>query len=331
MVVPEGEQRDGVSANRRLHTGRGSRRDSVADAIERFSPSRVSSAVWSRIEGIAREWISASSPENVHRAVATMGVVAQLLCWADGEGEPLEAASLLHPETIDRFLVHGCHHLKEATRANYRTSLRKVGRAVLGPELFPHPTLNIAAQDPKRPYTSEEIAAQLSWVRGLPTASMRRNTLVLLSLGRGAGLRANEMSTLTGTSVTCDALGVLVHVEGQNARSVPVLRSWENTVFDLAREVGESFVFRPDRVHAEKHQTSNFVCRCAKSAGAPPEFSLIRLRGTWLVDLMVGGIPPNELAKVAGIQRTQLAKYFAFFPDADPAMARAWVRGGGRR
>lgn len=303
----------------------------MADAIERFSPTRVPPAVWSRIEGIGRDWVALSCPEDPKQAVAIMGVVAQLLCWADGVGEPLEAAALLHPETTDRFLFDGRKHLKEGTRANYRTALRKVGRAVLGPELFPHPTLNIAAQDPMRPYTAEEIAAQLSWVRGFPTQHMRRNALVLLSLGRGAGLRAHEMSRLHGTEVTRDGSGVLVHVTGGNARDVPVLQAWEDTIFDLAQEVGERFVFRPERTRAEKHQTSNFVSRCAKSAGAPPEFSLMRLRGTWLVNLLVGGIPPNELATVAGIQRTQLAKYFNLMPDADPATLRRWLRDGGRR
>jgi len=331
VVVGDSDQEDGVSAGYRPQTGRGSRRTSVADAIDRFSPSRVAPMVWSRIEGVAREWVAKCFPDSPTRAVAIMGVVAQLLCWADGVGESFEAYSLLHPETIDRFLAHGCQHLKEGTRANYRTSLRKVGRAVLGPELFPHPTQTIAAQDPTLPYTPEEIAAQLSWVRGLPTDRMRRNALVLLSLGRGAGLRANEMSNLTGTAVTRDESGVLVHVSGENARQVPVLKPWEKTVFDLAQDVGERFVFRPDRIRAETHQTSNFVSRCAKSTGAPPEFSLMRLRGTWLVDLLVGGIPPNELAKVAGIQRTQLAKYFALMPDSDPATVRGWLRDGGRR
>ena len=77
MVVRDSDQEDGVSADRRPHTGRGSRRDSVADAIERFSPTRVSPAVWTRIEGLAREWVATCSPENPKRAIATMGVVAQ--------------------------------------------------------------------------------------------------------------------------------------------------------------------------------------------------------------------------------------------------------------
>lgn len=89
-------------------------------------------------------------------------------------------------------------------------------------------------------------------------------------------------------------------------------------------------MFRPDRTRPEKHQTSNFVSRCAKSAGAPPEFSLKRLRGTWIVHLLIGGIPPNELATVAGIQRTQLAKYFNLLPDADPGTLRHWLRDGRR-
>jgi hypothetical protein len=124
---------------------------------------------------------------------------------------------------------------------------------------------------------------------------------------------------------------VIVQVAGANAREVSVLGSWEETVFGLADEVGECFVFRPDRAQAEKHQTSNFIARCAKSAGAPPAFSLLRLRGTWLVDHLVSGVPPHELARAAGIRRTQMAKYFNLLPDLDPVLVRRWLRDGGCR
>ena len=159
---------------------------------------------------------------------------------------------------------------------------------------------------------------------------MRDNALVLLSLGHGAGLQAAEMARLRGSHVTEDCEGVVVHVSGDKDRPVPVLRNWEELIFEFAESAGDRFLFRPDRDKADRHQTSNFIARCAKSAGGPPAFALQRLRTTWVVNHLISGVPPNELAKVAGMQRTQLAKYFNLLPDADPRTIRRWLREGSR-
>ena len=331
-MPPEGrEESDRRQPDGRARTGRGSRRLTVAEVIERFSPKRVPPAVWSRIEAIAREWVSRFGPETPIQAVHIMGIVTQLLFWADGEGEPLEPEVLLHPEMIERFLAVGLPNRKQSTGANYRSVLRKVGRSILGPGLFPFPTQGIPAQDPQAPYTAGEISAQQAWVGGMVTDHMRRNAMVLLALGLGAGLRADEMSRLRGTDVARDGSVVVVHVTERNIRDIPVLRSWESTVFDLSVEVGEFLVFRPDRTYVQKGQTSNFIARCAKSAGEPPAFSLARLRVTWIVDHLVAGVPPHELARAAGVRRTQMAHYFNLIPDLDPATVQRWLRDGGRQ
>ncbi|MGA8724676.1 MAG: hypothetical protein WB565_06515 [Acidimicrobiales bacterium] len=324
------EPSDGEAQGARRDTGRGSRRTSVADAVERFSPTRVPPAVWARIEDIAKDWVLRANPGHRTQAVSTMGIVTQLLWWADGEGQPLDPQVLLRPEAIDRFLDRGCRHLKPGTRSSYRTALRRVGRVVLDPALFPPPSIEIPARDPEGPYTAEEVNAQRSWVRGLPTEQMRRNALVLLALGLGAGLRAEEMARMRGSEVFRAEHGVVVRVVRKREREIPVLASWEDVIFDLADEVGECLVFRPDRTQVLKNQTSNFISRCAKSVGGPPAFSLLRLRSTWIVNHFVAGIPPNVLADAAGIQRTQLAKFFNLMPDYALEEASHWLREGGR-
>jgi len=308
------------------HTGRGSKRQSVAETIARFSPRSLPPSAWARIEAPARQWVSHAALTDTREAVVVMSVVSQLLVWADGHGEPLEPEVLLHPETIDRFLAEGCGHLKVGTRATYRTHLRRIGRALIGPELFPPKTIPIPAQEPLAPYRPEEIAAQLAWVHGLPSAHMAANAEILLALGVGAGLDATEMARVRGSEISRDPDGVVVEVTARHRRIVPVLASWEELIFRRARQVGERYCFRPERTAVIRHQTSNFIARCAKAAGAPPALSLQRLRTTWLVTQLVAGTPPNELARLSGIQAVQLAKYFDLLPDADPTSLRAQVR-----
>lgn len=304
--------------------------EAVRLAIARFSPRDVPPVVWAEIQPLAQEWVARSLPTTADKVSAAMGIVAQLLLWVRGCGEPFEAEAVLHPETIDRFLVEGCTHLAQGTRQTYRSHLRHIGRAVLGGDLFPPATLKMPAPKPAFPYREDEIAAQLSWTRGLPTEAMRRNAGVLLALGLGAGLDATEMANLRGSEMTRDALGVLVQVTGDDPRSVPVLRTWEDKVGAFAQEAGDRYVFRPERTQVLRHQTSNFIARCAKVNGEPPAFSLQRLRTTWIVGQLAAGTPPNALARLAGTQSVQLAKYFDFLPERDGTTVRELVRNAGR-
>lgn len=304
--------------------------DSVKRAITRFSPRSVAPEVWAEIQPLTQEWVAHSSPADAEKVSAAMGIVAQLLLWVRDHGEPLVAEVVLHPETIDRFLVEGCSHLSQGSRLTYRTHLRHVGRGMLGSEVFPPPSLKMPAPKLALPYREDEIAAQLSWARTLSTEPMRRNARALLALGLGAGLDATEMAHLRGPQVTRDDRGVLVEVVGPKNRSVPVLRSWEDTVFELAEEVGDRYVWRPDRTKVRRHATSNFIARCAKVHRLPPAFSLQRLRSTWIVRQLAAGVPPNELARLAGTQSVQLAKYFDFLPTCDEDTLRNLVRNAGR-
>lgn len=304
--------------------------DAVRRAVDRFSPRDVAPSVWAEIQPLAQEWVARSLPTTADKVSAAMGIVAQLLLWLRGCGEPLEPEVALHPETIDRFLLHGCGHLAQGTRQTYRSHLRHIGRGMLGGELFPPVTLKMPVPNPALPYRADEIAAQLSWTRGLPTEAMRRNAGVLLSLGLGVGLDATEMARLRGSEVTRDTLGVLVHVSGGSARSVPVLRSWEDRVFVSAQEVGDRYVFGPERTEVIRHQTSNFIARCAKANGNPPAFSLQRLRTTWIVGQLAAGVPPNAVARLAGTQSVQLARYFDFLREWDEDTVRGIARNAGR-
>ena len=301
----------------------------VDDVIERFTPSRVPPDLWSHAQPLAQEWVTRSAPNDPQRARARMSIVAQLLVWADGLGESWEPEDLLHPETLDRFVVQGCCHLSQGTQAGYRTQLRAVGKAVLGPALFPPPTLRMPRRNAQPPYSSHQVSALLSWARGLPSEHMRHNSLVLLAFGLGAGLSAHEISALRGTEVTRDGEGVLVEVCGAHARVVPVLASFEDFAFASAKDAGDRLVFRPERREVRKFQTTNFIARCAKSS-PPPDLSLQRLRTTWIVGHLAAGVPPNELARAAGTQAVQLSKYFESLPDGDPMTVRRMLQGDGR-
>lgn len=296
--------------------------DDVTAAVDRFAPSDVPLEVWGRVERLVRGWVEEVGPPTVRRAKTLMNAGAQLALWADARGQPLDAQTLLHPTTIDRFFAEGCAHLTPGTRTNYRSMLRLLGREVIGPTLFPPPTLVVPRPNPRLPYTAAEVNGLVAWAAGLATEAMRSGMTILLALGLGAGLTAEEIRRLVGTDVTVDDGGVLVSVIGDRARQVPVLRRWERAVA-AAAAAGTSPVFNSGRDRIRKHDTSNFVERCSDGHMT---VSLQRLRTTWIVGQVQAGTPLVALAAAAGVNLAQLARYLPLVPVAEPAEIRQQLR-----
>lgn len=306
--------------------GRGSACRSVAEAIERFTPTRVPPEIWTAIEDPVRQWVRTAEPVDPQRARSMLNVVVQIAHWVALAGEPLDAEVVLHPNTIDRFVRDPHLSLTKQTRSTYRGYLRTVGRAVLGPAQYPPRPVSLIPDEQGRGYSPEDITAIHSWIRGRPTAETRRNATVLLALGLGAGLQSNEMARLVGTDVVRDNDGVLVNIVGKNERAVPVTERYEDTLFELATEVGERPIFRPDRTTVTRHHIPNFLENCKRQGS--PAFSVQRLRTTWIVTHLEAGVPTPALSVAAAVTPYHLANYFNQLSDVDPVLARRWLRRG---
>ena len=272
--------------------------------------------------------MTATEPHSPRRARTLLNAVTQMAVWADATGLPLDAAVVLRPSTIDRFVVEGCRELSKGTKTNYRTQLRAVGRRVLSADLFPPRPVTLPRTEQERPYEVSEVAATLAWARSLPTTRMQRNLSALLGLGLGAGLVSQEMTQLIGEDVVRDSEGVFIRVGGAKARQVPVVRGWEDVVADLAAESGRRPFFLPDRTEIRRYHIVNFIEGCHRPNGGP-QLSVERLRITWIVNHLTAGIPVQVVARAAGVQPAQLTKYFTFVSPLGDTEARRLLREAG--
>jgi hypothetical protein len=302
----------------------------VALLIERFNPKAVRPDVWARIESPVRLWVRTAEPDKPQRARNLMNAVTQLALWADTIALPLDADVILRPEVIDRFVTEARSRLSKGAVNNYRTHLRAVGRAVVDPSLFPPRPVTLPRTAQEAPYTLADTTALVSWSRGLPTESLRRNSRALVAMGLGAGLSSQEMACLVGTDVTVDDDGVLLATGGKNPRIVPVLRRWEDDIAAMAEEVKDRPFFMPHRTNVVRHQIPNFVERCMRTSPGT-HLSVQRLRITWLVRQLAAGTPINALAQFAGVLPAQLCKYYVFVPPVEPAEGRRLIRDAGSR
>jgi hypothetical protein len=254
-----------------------------------------------------------------------MNVVTQLALWVQSIGQPLTAEVVLHPDTVDRFATEACAHLAAGTQNNYRSQLRGVGAAVLGPDVYPPAPLQLPRADPVAPYSAAEVAGFRSWARGLPTERYRDNAAVILAFALGAGLSSQEINRLVGTDVTLDDDGVSVHVIGQRARDVLVLAAYEDEIAALAHRAGEGPVFMPGRTSIDRKQVPNFLARCPKGPMGRPNVD--RLRNTWIVGHLSAGTHLAVLAEAAGVRADQVVRYQRYATAPAPEVARRQLRG----
>ena len=296
----------------------------VSETIARFSPASVDGAVWSRIGPTVRRWAEQTEPTTVYGARTLLSVLTQLAAWGDTIGLGLDPEVLLHPDTIDRFVTEGLRGRADGTRLNYRRHLRCVGAVVLGPRWYPPAPLPIHRDNVLAPYTTTEITLLIAWAGGLPTARFRHSAEGVIALGLGVGLTSQEQSRLVGHDITVDDRGVVVNVIGQNARVVPVLKEWEDTVARLGIGAGSGPVLMPERTRITRHQLKNFLARCP--SGDAPVLDTGRLRTTWVCRHLAAGTDLRALEAASGVKAAQLVKYLAHVPALDPETARRQLR-----
>jgi len=304
--------------------------ESVSGTINRFSPKDISPDVWGRVGLVVQESVTKVSPRDAVLARKCMSVVGQLAVWADRIGPPVDVAALFTPEVIDRFITEGCTHLSDGTRLNYRSQLWQVGAAVVGHTLFPPRSVALRASDKLRPYSPAEVTELVSWSRGLPTASMRRESWALLALGLGTGMRAEEIARAVGTDVSVqDGIAVIqvLGTGGRIDREVAIHHLWADHVLELAAESGARPYFRVDRTRILRNDIVGFIRRC--SIDETPKFTVQRLRVTWLVGHLGAGTHLAALQEASGVAAIQLAKYLKFATPPGTAEAHRMLAGTG--
>jgi integrase len=300
--------------------------DSVSARIARFSPQDIPAEVWERIGPLVREAATRTAPDSPRLTTTLLTVMAQLAWWCERQGLPMVLDVVLHPDTVDRFVLEGLAHLRSGSQANYQTHLRRVGEVALGPPLYPMRRIPVRRSAEVVPYSPEEVAALLGWIRGLRTDRMHDNATVILSFGLGAGLRRVELNVVLGSEVVADATGVLVRVTtGRWKRDIPVLRRWEEHVAQAAQRSGHRPVFLLDRRGITRDQLTGFIERLPASS-AVPKLSPRRLRATWIAHHLRARTPAQILADAAGATPVQLAKYVKYLPAVDPGLARRLLR-----
>lgn len=150
----------------------------------------------------------------------------------------------------------------------------------------------------------------------------------LVALALGAGLKAQELSSLVGSDVEKTDGGILITLpEVFGPRVVPVHARWEDEVWAAAQRVEGRPIVLPARQTVYRSDLSRLLEKVSEPGS--PEIKVARLRVTWVLRQLASGVRLDAVARAAGVNPTQLAKYVRFLPPLGEDEARAALRGSG--
>jgi hypothetical protein len=203
----------------------------VATAIERFSP-RTASA---EVADFAKELTAAARPGSENRAKAFLFAACCLGAFCESVGLVLAPEVVLRDSVIERCCHPKTTAMSPPTRRTVRSNLRAIARAV-------HPgapSVALAREHAKAPYSNAEIAAYLALADAQPTKARRLHASALVCLSAGAGLMGQDLKAVCGTDVARRSGGVVVEVRaGHRPRAVPVLPRYHDRLLDAATWAG---------------------------------------------------------------------------------------------
>lgn len=240
--------------------------------------------------------------------------VLGLVEWSSDRGIAIDRPTVFARDNIVTHVDAGLSEFGQATRTNRRSQLLRVAEALLEPALAPRALPSLAPSDPTIPYSEDEQAALLEWARKRKRTKGCDDAIMLLALGFGAGLSAQEVMNVRAGDITDAGDAVLVRVTEGRVRVLPVLRKWETALVRRAGALGPSeHLFKPGRTGAGKNLISNFVAS-AKADGVHAQTQ--RMRSTWLVQQMAACVPLPVLVEAAGVDSLEaLTRYLSFVPQ----------------
>jgi len=293
--------------------------------LQNYTPV-MPSEYWEVIEPFVTQVVEAATPHVSYTEKQLYAVTARLTLWAwQAAALPLEVDVVFSSNVIDRFTDKGMPQYTKAGRNTMRARLRRMSDALLGPDRDPDRPRPMGSADASRPYSQREVASLMSWAAGQPRGDRNSSALTLLSLGLGAGLTGREIAQLKIGDIRADEGGVVITVQGERARQVPVLRHWESALVARSadRDSGD-WAFREGQEGGNRNLVSDFAARTYGGYGPQAR----RMHATWIVAHLEMGTPLGPLLRAAGLKEPEaLGRFLPFVCRVSVEDERALLRG----
>lgn len=272
-------------------------------------------AIWTATRDLVTAAVAKCTGKTAYADHDLLQAATRLAAWVHEQPElDLSQRVVFAPATIERFVAEGLGHYAPASRGNRRSMLLRMSEVLLGDKARRARLAPLPASTASAPYTNHEIAELRAWTR-LSTGARRKNALVLVALGVGAGLSAGEVLGVTRQDIVREGTAVWVIVTGARPRRVQVECAWSDSLLRavVGLEPGD-WVFGNGRATAGKNMVTNFVAKTATTGLAP---NSQRMRATWIVDQLRAGTAAVPLMRAAGVASLEaITRYVQFVDEA---------------
>jgi integrase len=266
----------------------------------------VPAAHWSEIESFVRDSVTSFGPQTTGVARNYLAATAKFGHWAwQRTGADLDPQIVFRPAMVGRFI----HVVMRDHSPSYRYHTAQRLNLMVAHFTGTTPARqHLAEPHPARPYAPSELIEFRSSAVRRNNPERRRNANMLLGLGAGAGLRAEEIANTRVGDITTDPHGLLVTVRGAHPRTVPVHADWVTILTaPVSGRPNEDFAITGYRL-------PGYAARVVHQLGIDdpdePTPSATRLRATWLVGQLNAGVPLDLLLHLAGLTSpTSLTAY----------------------
>jgi integrase len=284
---------------------------------------KIDPAYWEAIRDFVRDIAKTVELRIPYQLDAIYNGLTDFALWAwQTAGLPLDAATLFERSVIVYYTQVGCGQLTMAARGNRRSLLLRIEEVLreTGPTRLPP----MPPSNPSEPYDAKQLVSVVSWARGQSTPSRRSNAHMLVTLGLGAGLSAQEIIALRVRDIHRDGPDIDVTIPEGRTRTVAMLREFADIMPNVQHEDGDAYAFRRGRTVAYVNAISNFVRR-GNNAGLRPQTQ--RMRATWIVRHLNAGTPLSVLVAAAGLESLDaLARFERFATPVPPDRAERALR-----
>lgn len=270
------------------------------DAINAWHPEKKRAAFWRQhaefIRAAAAK-VASDSPLSGQNQVLALEAFVR---WAVESHVSLDPEVLFHPDTVERYALHGMRHLSQTSRTTRRSVIGKIAAANTRRAPWSPPPKKMGRHATPVPYTERDVELLLRAGREQPFPRRQRSVLGMIYLCAGAGVSPSDVVRVRGVDVVEDDGYVRVRVGGKHPRIVTVRDQFAAPLLELARDAGDTWLLganvdpdgkSPLEVHLHGIRKPHWM----------PKLSSHRLRYTWMVAVLDDGIPFADFMDAAGL------------------------------
>jgi integrase len=263
-------------------------------------------AHWTAIESFVRDSVTSLGLQTRGVARNYLAATAKFARWLwQTAAANLDPAAAFRPALIRRFV----HEVMPALAETYQQQTAQRLNTLVAHFTAATPDRQTRKNPASaHPYASQDLITFRSSAARRTNVERRMNAHVLLALGAGAGMRAEEIALARISDVTVDGDDLLVSVRGRHPRTVPLRTEWRRALMAgiNGREPNE-WLFAGYRL---PEYPARVIHQFGIDTPDEPTPSASRLRATWLVGHLNAGLRLDILLRLAGLSTaTSLAPY----------------------